>query len=288
MRRLIRKIITLYKNIKFLSNYDLTNVCKNLIETLYYYDANSKIKLPNILTSEESLELILNCNKSLVRFGDGEYTIIDGIGIPCQKYNKFLSKRLYEILKTKNNKLIIGINREYYYPNKYDPSLNDFQLNFSIFRIPYYRNILNKFIDYDMLYCNSSFTTLNASINKKEYYDKFKKIWEGKNLLIVTNKNMLSKITYNIFDNALSIKYIYISSKNAWSEYDYIYNEIIKNNKETLIIAMAGPTAKVLIFDLTLAGYRALDLGHLMKAYDFYKKNIKMTSDNIRKFYMPD
>lgn len=51
---------------------------------------------------------------------------------------------------------------------------------------------------------------------------------------------------------------------------------------------MAGPTAKALVYDLTLVGYRALDLGHLMKAYDFYKKNIQLTASNIVKFYLPD
>ena len=51
---------------------------------------------------------------------------------------------------------------------------------------------------------------------------------------------------------------------------------------------MAGPTAKVLVYDLTVAGYRALDLGHLMKAYDFFKRNIELNSNNILKFYMPD
>ena len=51
---------------------------------------------------------------------------------------------------------------------------------------------------------------------------------------------------------------------------------------------MAGPTAKTLVYDLTFIGYRALDLGHLMKAYDFYKKNIPLTSRNVLNFYMPD
>ena len=183
---------------------------------------------------------------------------------------------------------MIGICREYYYPNTYNPMLNDEQLKFSIFYVPYYRQILNNFIDYNTVYCDAAITGISQDMTQKKYYEKFKKIWDKKNLLIVTNSNMLNKITYNIFDNALNIKYIYIPSKNAWDEYSCIYKNVIKNNKETLIIVMAGPTAKVLVYDLTCIGYRALDLGHLMKAYDFYSKNIQLTSNNIHEFYMPD
>ncbi len=37
---------------------------------------------------------------------------------------------------------------------------------------------------------------------------------------------------------------------------------------------MRGPTAKVLVANLTNDGFRALDLGHLAKNYDLHKKDI--------------
>lgn len=213
MWKLINRITTLYKNIKFLSGNDLKRMYKNLVETSIYYNSSKNIDLPHILTSDESLDMILNSDKSLIRFGDGEYRIIEGYGIPCQKYDKSLSERLRYILKSKENKIIIGINREYYYPNKYNPLLNEIHLEFRIFSIPYYRNILNKLIDYDTIYCNSSITTISADMVVKGQYEKFRKIWNKKNILIVTNKNMLEKIKYNIFDNALNCIYIHTINK---------------------------------------------------------------------------
>ena len=221
MKGIIKKFTTLYKNVKFLSSNSLQNLYKDIVDTSVYYNSNANIKLPKILTSEETLDLLLSSNKSLIRFGDGEYSIIDGSDIPCQRYDKVLSGRLYDILKTNDTKFFIGINREYYYP-RYNPLLNDTQLNFSLFRVPYYRKILNKIINYDTIYCNSTITAIGQDRLGEGYYVKFKRLWHNKDLLIVTNKNMLTKLKFNIFDNASNIKYLYIPSTNAWNKYIYI------------------------------------------------------------------
>lgn len=104
------------------------------------------------------------------------------------------------------------------------------------------------------------------------FYKKFKLIWDNKDVVIVTCKNVVDKIEYNIFDNCSDIKYIFTPSTNAWSEYEKIYKEILKYNTSVLIIVMVGATSKVLVYDLSSCGYRALDLGHLMKSYDYYMK----------------
>ena len=51
---------------------------------------------------------------------------------------------------------------------------------------------------------------------------------------------------------------------------------------------MCGPTAKVLVSYLTFLGYRALDLGHIAKDYDWYKKQIPHNQNNCDKFFSPD
>ena len=42
--------------------------------------------------------------------------------------------------------------------------------------------------------------------------------------------------------------------------------------KDRLMIVVLGPTATVLAYDLAKAGYQALDIGHLGKAYDWLKR----------------
>ena len=69
----------------------------------------------NILSEEETLDEIIKKNKSISRFGDGEFELIFGKvkGIGFQKANKILSKKLREVLKQKRRGLIIGINIPY-------------------------------------------------------------------------------------------------------------------------------------------------------------------------------
>ena len=57
---------------------------------------------------------IIKYNKSISRFGDGEFSIIYGQGIGFQEYNRNLSKRLLEIINNNNeDNLLVGINFPY-------------------------------------------------------------------------------------------------------------------------------------------------------------------------------
>lgn len=83
-------------------------------------------------------------------------------------------------------------------------------------------------------------------------------------------------------------EFLFAPNKNAYDDYQNIYNEIIKYPKNTIISLSLGPTAKVLAFDLHQLGYRALDLGHLAKDYNSYKTGEKRTCENIINFMKPD
>ena len=57
----------------------------------------------------ETLHEIINNNKSISRFGDGEFNLIFGRSISFQKANKLLSKRLKNILESNEEGLLIGL-----------------------------------------------------------------------------------------------------------------------------------------------------------------------------------
>ena len=55
------------------------------------------------------------------------------------------------------------------------------------------------------------------------------------------------------------------------------------------MIIILGPTAKVLAYDMSQLGYRALDLGHIAKAYDWYIKGKPAVDINDAiEFFNPD
>lgn len=266
-----------FKNLRYFFKNDLANksdeAYEYIIEQILYEIPTSNVFRPNIKNIEQTINILINSNKSIARFGDGELSIIDNKGIPFQEYNDVLAKRLKEILINDNPNLMIGINREYYYPeiDKLIPNVSSFYRR----AVPKLRKQLSKYLNSEKEYCTANFSQAYMFLKEYDfdnYYEKLRKIWDNKNILIVTCEEVLKNIEFNIYDNAKLINYLHIPAKNAYSKYNEIYNKITQYDQETLIVLMAGPTANVLADDLSKNNYRALDLGHLLKDYDWYKK----------------
>ncbi len=62
-----------------------------------------------IVSNEKTLDEIIYKNKSISRFGDGEYRIIFGENIGFQTADKQLRNKLLEILNIKDKGFIVGI-----------------------------------------------------------------------------------------------------------------------------------------------------------------------------------
>lgn len=281
------------KNLRYLFKYDFLNKTNEeyeyIIEQVLYEIPSSNVYRPLIKNMEQTVDSLIHSNLSIARFGDGELSIMDGKFIPFQEYNEALARRLKEILTGDNPNLMIGINREYYYPeiDKLLPNVGSFYRR----AVPKLRRQLSKYINSDKEYCTANFSQAYMFLKEYDfdnYYKNLRRIWDNKDILIVTCKEVLKNIKYNIYDNARKIDYLYILPRNAYSKYDEIYNAILKYAKNTLIILMVGPTANVLADDLSKKQYRALDLGHLLKDYDYYKNFIERDMDNLVKFIMPD
>ena len=86
----MKKIIQLLKNIKYLSEVNLRNYTSatNIltepnrfkIAILENFYENQLCMLPKIKSYNETLDLLINSNCSMARFGDGEFNIITGGG----------------------------------------------------------------------------------------------------------------------------------------------------------------------------------------------------------------
>ena len=67
----------------------------------------------NIASREETIKEIIVNNKSIARYGDGEFEIIFGNRISFQDSNKFLKNKLLEVLNSNLDNLLIGLNIPY-------------------------------------------------------------------------------------------------------------------------------------------------------------------------------
>ena len=258
-----------------------------LIEQILYEIPTSGIKRPHIKTAEETLNELMTTNKNLVRYGDGEIMVADGRGIPFQKADKELSRRLREILTTPQENLLIAINRGYYYPNPLSiiKQKNPIYKNFELYAVPKLRRELEKYIKLDITYYEAGITGINET-----NFEIFRRFFTGKKLVLACCKEAFKSYKFNIFDTASEIDYEFVPNKHCFSVYDKLLAKLKSYDKDTIRILMCGPTANVLVADLTKSGFRALDLGHLAKSYDWHKRGIDMekSGDNAMKFFSPD
>ncbi len=244
-------------------------------------------KIPDIITAEETLKYLSSSNAGICRFGDGELNLINGKSIPFQKSSFKIRRRLIEVLTSDKENILIGIPRIAF---TLDADITPENKLFWQKKGKRFRRILHRFLQPERTYCASEVSLLYSYIAEydfKNYFTEFRTIWNDKDIAIVTGRTVFDKLRHNIFDNARSVEYIYAPSRNAFEEYDDILQRTLQTDKNKLIIAILGPTATILAWDLLNRGYRTLDLGHIAKSYDLFCRNIRLGGENCT-FYKPD
>ena len=273
-------LIFFLKILIFVEKYKYCYKCYKLYKkfNLKCSECPNQILFKNLYieSEEKTLNEIIKNNKSISRYGDGEFNLIIGKGIFFQKYDIILSKRLLEVLNSNENKLLIGI----FIPKNKNglETFSDYSAGFwkNWFRNKrfYLSKILKKKKYYSSL-ITRFYSHLKDKSNVGKYIKKLKKIWEGREILIIEGKKTRFGIGNDFLNNAKSIKRIICPSKNSFRVYDKILNATLKFDKNTLILISLGPTATVLAYDLTKFGYQTIDIGHANVQYELYLRNMK-------------
>lgn len=241
------------------------NICKN---TLIF-------KGLKILSDEETLDEIIRKNKSISRFGDGEFKIIFGYGIGFQNPNNIISKRLLEVLNNNEKDLLLGLNFPY---KKEDLTiLKDYVRKYWINFINQYKFQLSNLINNNRTYYSATISRFYMRYKKRKNIHKYikmlKKIWNSKNILIIEGEKSRLGMGNDLFDNAKSIKRIICPSINAFHVYDKIIKKVINLNEKRLILIALGPTATILAYDLHKLGFQSIDIGHVDIEYEWFLRN---------------
>ncbi len=280
------------KNLIRLFKFDLKSFHKTIrryadldlmMDNLKYEIADEirDMKLPKVLSQMDSVKEIIKTKKSVARFGDGEFNLILGNAIGFQEFDPVLQARLKEILTTKDKSMLIGISNRFGRLDDVDANVRTYWRGF----LGRYRKDIYALLDFDRTYIDTCMTahaievddhtTPEVKAESEAYYNEVRKIWDGQDITVIKGADN-EKFTHDIYDNAKSVSYIYGPKEHAFREYDRIFAEARQLPKDRLIIIVLGPTAKLLAYDLNKLGYRALDLEHMAKAYEWLK-----TRDNI-------
>lgn len=254
-----------------------------LYEMLLCYKVllNHKFK---ILPMENSIKYIIENKCSISRFGDGEFkqvlTYVDECNknpnIGFQQYSPKLGQKLYEVLVSDIDGHAIGlpspIFRKQIYRMKHNAS--EYWKYQTIDALEKIATQLKP----NKLYLDSFFTRFYMDFEQTDhcynYIRNIRKIWDGRDIIIVEGDQTLLGVGNDLFDNAMSIRRIICPATNAFDRLDdiecAITNERCKESSNTLILVALGPTATVLAYNMAKLGYQTIDIGHIDIEYEWF------------------
>lgn len=286
----------LIKNLRYLSKYnlkDFNTVISNIDNITQRIKHETKaewdeIVVPKIRDNFSTLYELVNTEKSFIRIGDGEFTLIDGRDIPFQRYDEKLKAKLTEIIKSNYSGLLVGLVWEYYHHIK---DTRDFPKQALYTSLPNMYKIAAKTIDSQKVYYSAAISQVYATYKNYDFDKHFslmRQIWNDRSVTVITGDRVFNDINYNILDNAKKVDYIYGPTMHAYKEFDSLKERIMRVDKDNILIFALGPCGKALAYDLYKSGYRVLDLGHTIKDYNEYKNGTIMSNKQIVKFFKPD
>ena len=234
-----------------------------------------KESIPIIRSGKEALKKIIRENKSLCRFGDGEFEIIRGKERPWfQECNKELAMRLLEVLKSDDPQILVAIADNFGNLDKYtEEAANGIRHYMTGEKT---RTDITKMLDLHKVYFDAYVTRPYMMYKDKtwakEIFGLMKQMWKNRKLLIVEGKNSYMGAGNDLLDTASNIRRIICPEKNAFYKYERIFESICKYvQADEMVLVTLGPTATVLAYDLAKLGIQAIDIGQVDNEYEWYR-----------------
>lgn len=239
----------------------------------------------NVLSLDKTFEW-MESGKSIVRFGDGELSIIlGGRGPGFQSYSRELSKDLKEVFFATNENLLkcLPVTINAYSVDLLDH--NEGTVNWwrkwmrdHFWRMLYLHSRANK--EYGdtnvtrqymrMLGCNSSAEQLAS------YFSRVKNLFAGRDLIVVEGRKTRFGVGNDLFGRAKSVRRVLVPEVEAYARKHEVLDFLAKTTGSSCTYILAcGPLAKILALRLATAGKVVWDLGHLDIEYEWYLRGAK-------------
>ncbi|MBR1668765.1 MAG: SP_1767 family glycosyltransferase [Bacteroidaceae bacterium] len=262
---------------KFLVNiwnwtYDRSVELRDKLQLLYDFCYRKTHRAPKVASIRETIQYILDTGCSISRFGDAEMKILHGDHIGYQANSAELCEKLIDVLNKPIPQHITCLIDAFEGVEKYDAHHKKFWK----WHLSYYRSTWYKYLLKDRQYYNTHMSRCYLMYKDKshagEYFDMLKKIWEGKNILLVEGQKSCLGVGNDLFAGCKQIKRVLGPQVSAFSKYDDIMKEVLRYPAdEWQVILALGPTATVLAYDLAKRDYQAIDIGNVDTEYEWYK-----------------
>ena len=223
-----------------------------------------------VMSVDKTIEVLLNSQNSMVRFGDGEVQMMRGTELKLQQCDGDLTLRMRQIMSSDENGLLITIPDIFDGLNQYIPKTQDFWKDHLLFCRNYYIELCHS----DKIYGNAFISRCYMIFQNKSgcalQFEKIRGIWKNREIVIVEGSATHNGVGNNLMSTAGSIERIICPPRNAYAKYNEILATCLKFSKDKLFLLSLGPTAKPLAEDLFHAGYRVLDIGNLDMEYEWF------------------
>lgn len=270
----------------YISTLKFPKKCYNYVERRLYRHGVFEKRI-HIQNTRKTLKILMDTDKSFVRFGEGEILLMQGHTVPSQHFDEQLARRLKKILSSEKENILVGIPYYYVYPReKLTPYMEIRSLS-----IADQRRFLFRHCNKKRQYIDAGFTQAYHLYEEYDFEKHFKiasKLFAGKDVTVICGEGVFDRFNYRLLDVCKSVEYQYAPGMDAYASYDEILSRAQNIDKNRLVCVSLGPTAKPLVYDLNQKGYKAWDIGHLLKDYDTYMKKKTRTEAEITQFYMPD
>ena len=229
----------------------------NIFLTLKFFAISFFGSRAKIFSASDTLNYALNNKMSIIRFGDGEFNLMNGKSIHYQDYSNKINdelKLIYSNYLNKKSNYILCVPRYYMKCNGIKLLKSKVLVSSWSFSRYYFQKNFNQYIKYGDAFCFSK--------KNLEVVDEFFRKLTDMECIFVHNN-----VSYSIqFEKKYNIKthFVSIPKTNAYSSINSIIFEIKnKITDNSFVLVSAGPCGKVITRILSESKVFAIDCGHL-------------------------
>lgn len=225
---------------------------------------------PTVLGCHETVEAIVTGKLSVSRMGDGELRVVEGGGTKTQPGDPELTRRMREILKSSDPRLmvcILDLWSEYEVGCEW-ASREKVTARFGA------EAWVRKYLQPGRVHGCASISRLCtwALGDHAAWWAKVRQIWGGRPVLLVTGSKKGRAAEFGLLDNAEKVETWDLAQKtDCWQRYPKILAECErwarKQAGDPLVYAAIGATATVLAADLSARGVQCIDAGHMAQSF---------------------
>lgn len=253
---------------------ELERKLENIELNMAYERGDSELWYPSIMGLAETLKYVLDRKCSLARYGDGEFELMVGRSMSFERANDEMKTRLIGILKNPSDNCLVCVPNVFGSLARYRPGVQQFWRG----AVRWMRPMLLECVGArkDICFGDTQVSRAYLGVSSGEWAERlfglWKKIFDGRDLLIVEGRYSRLGVGNDLFDGAKSIRRIWCPAVGAYAKIDAIKEEIDRNVRVgDLVLLALGATATILAYDLSKKGLQALDVGHIDLEYMWMK-----------------